>query len=87
MSIVSRKLTHINIVILSGILQANLPDIYRGKYRDPETAGALYAAEVKEIVEKQKREKKDVACFIHESMLSCAGQIVLPKGYVEEVYK
>ena len=38
-------------------------------------------------MEKQKREKKDVACFIHESIPSSAGQFLFPKGYVEEVYK
>ena len=28
-----------------------MPDVFRGKYRDPETAGHLYAREVKAIVD------------------------------------
>lgn len=69
------------------VLQASLPDVYRGQYRDPETAGPLYALEVKQILEEQKKKGKEVGVFIHESMLSCAGQIILPKGYLEDVYK
>lgn len=61
--------------------------MYRGKYRDEETAGPLYAKEIKEIVEEQKKKEDEVAVFIHESMLSCAGQVIPPEGYLKEVYK
>lgn len=61
--------------------------MYRGKYRDKDTAGPLYAEEVKEILDAQREKGKEVAAFIHESMLSCAGQIIPPKGYLTEVYK
>ena len=61
--------------------------MYRGKYRDEETAGPLYAQEIKEIVEEQKKKGEDVGVFIHESLLSCAGQIIPPKGYLRDVYK
>lgn len=69
------------------IHQAGLPDIYRGKHRDPETAGPLYALEIKEIVEEQKKKGDEVGVFIHESMLSCAGQVIPPKGYLRDAYK
>lgn len=61
--------------------------MYRGKYRDEDTAGPLYAQEIKEILDKQKEKGDEVAVFIHESMLSCAGQIIPPKGYLKDVYK
>lgn len=76
------------VVMTTGFLvQACLPDVYRGKYRDKDTAGPLYADEVKQILDTQKERGKDVAAFIHESMLSCAGQIIPPKGYFTEVYR
>jgi len=68
-------------------VQASIPDVYRGKYQDQETAGLLYAQEIKAIVEEQRSKGDEVAVYIHESMLSCAGQIVPPKGYLTEVYK
>lgn len=61
--------------------------MYRGKYRDKETAGSLYAQEIKETLEAQKKKGEEVAVYIHESMLSCAGQIIPPKGYLSDVYK
>ena len=69
------------------VAQASLPDTYRGQYRDRETAGPLYAKEIKEIVDKQKEKDDEVAVYIHESMLSCAGQVIPPKGYLKDVYK
>ncbi len=58
--------------------------MYRGQYQDPLTAGSLYAMEIKEVLDKHK---EGVAAFIHESMLSCAGQIIPPKNYLRDVYK
>ncbi len=68
-------------------MQASLPDVYRGEYKDKETAGPLYAKEIKAILDTQRTEGDEVAAYIHESMLSCAGQIVPPKGYFTDVYK
>ncbi len=63
------------------------PDTYRGQYRDHKTAGRKYAQHVlaasKQITSKRRR----VAAFIAESMLSCAGQIVPPPGYLEAAYR
>ena len=62
--------------------QIPIPDEYRGKYTDPDTAGQLYADEFKQILGGKK-----VGAFIHETILGCAGQVVLPKGYLKAVYK
>jgi len=59
------------------------PDLYRGIYRDaPEDAGARYAAHVAAAVDRIAGRGERVGAFIAESILSCAGQIVLPPGYL-----
>jgi 4-aminobutyrate aminotransferase-like enzyme len=62
-----------------------LPDPYRGRYRGPET-GLAYAALVDDAIESLAASGKPVGGFIAESVLSCGGQIVLPAGYLTEVY-
>lgn len=47
----------------------------------------MYAEEVGIICEKVKREKGGVCAFIAESLQSCGGQIIPPKGYFKRVYK
>ena len=62
---------------------APIPDDYRGPYkRDDRQAGAKYARHVAEIAERVKP-----AAFIAESLPSVGGQIVLPPGYLSDVYK
>jgi 4-aminobutyrate aminotransferase-like enzyme/Ser/Thr protein kinase RdoA (MazF antagonist) len=67
---------------------AVLPDLYRGPYRygDPE-AGAKYAAHVRDAIARIRREGREAAGFICESLLSCGGQIVLPDGYLAEAFR
>ena len=62
---------------------APIPDDYRGPYKrgDPQ-AGPKYARHVAEILEHFKP-----AAFIAESLPSVGGQIVLPGGYLNDVYK
>ena len=49
-------------------LQAPLPDVYRGKYRDPETAGQLYAEEVKELIDQaHSKGRKVLIVFLHHT--------------------
>ena len=62
---------------------AAMPDDYRGRWRrdDPERA-ARYAGEVAEAA----RHSGGACAFLHESFLSCAGQIELPPGYLEHAY-
>ncbi|HVI48400.1 MAG TPA: aminotransferase class III-fold pyridoxal phosphate-dependent enzyme [Chitinophaga sp.] len=64
------------------------PDIYRGPYQanDPE-AGSKYAADVAGIIARLQQEGKGVAAFICETLLGVGGQIPLPDGYLQEVYK
>ncbi len=78
-----------------------MPDPYRGPYRGADT-GREYARHVGEAIEELVRLKPDtttevrlkpdtttggVAAFICESLLSCGGQIVLPDGYLADVYR
>jgi 4-aminobutyrate aminotransferase-like enzyme len=67
---------------------AEMPDLYRGIYRygDP-GAGRKYAGRVGTVIERMKGEGRLPAGFIAESLLSCGGQIVLPEGYLRDVYR
>lgn len=64
-----------------------MPDVFRGKYRDPKTAGKEYAKHVETAIERVKSKGRNIAGFICESVLSCGGQIVLPAGYLNEAYR
>jgi 4-aminobutyrate aminotransferase-like enzyme len=64
------------------------PDVYRGVYRgDSEDAGARYAAHVATTVDRLESGGRRTGAFIAESVLSCAGQIVLPDGYLHRAYE
>ncbi len=65
------------------------PDTFRGKYRnDTPFQGRLYARFADYAIKGiRARKGKKLAAFICESILSCAGQIVLPEGYLQAVYK
>lgn len=67
---------------------APIPDDYRGAYKrnDPQ-AGAKYARHVLEIIEKLKHQGRGLAGFIAESLPSVGGQIVMPPGYLSDVYR
>jgi len=65
-----------------------MPDTYRGRFRSPDPdAGKKYAALVMEAVEAMRRDGHAPAAFICEPLLSCGGQVVLPDGYLAEVYR
>jgi 4-aminobutyrate aminotransferase-like enzyme/Ser/Thr protein kinase RdoA (MazF antagonist) len=68
--------------------KAIIPDCYRGpyKYDDPD-AGEKYARDVRRIGSELKRHGKRPAAFIHESVMSVAGQIFFPAGYLKESYQ
>jgi 4-aminobutyrate aminotransferase-like enzyme/Ser/Thr protein kinase RdoA (MazF antagonist) len=63
-----------------------VPDTYRGPWKGEEAAGK-YAAYTEEIIGSLQVLGRKPAGFIAESILSCAGQIPLPVGYLAEVYK
>lgn len=62
------------------------PDVYRGKYRrDHSDPGSAYADEVKDIINKVQEKGGKIAAFISESLQSCGGQVIPPKGYFQKV--
>ncbi len=64
-----------------------MPDLFRGPFRDPATAGGLYAAAADPLIDALQAEGRQPAAFIAESVLSCGGQIPLPTGFLAEVYQ
>jgi len=63
------------------------PDVYRGLYRrHASDAGTSYASHVGDAVDMIVTGGGRPGAFIAESILSCAGQIVLPPGYLAEAY-
>ena len=68
------------------------PDTYRGKYTEQTTdtkvdVGELYADEVQKVITDAHANGRRIAAFFAESMQSCAGQVVLPAGYLRRVYR
>ncbi len=65
--------------------------MYHGKYRNDkhsmEELVELYTGDVKKLTELSASQGKGVSCFIAESLQSCGGQIILPPGYLRQVYK
>jgi len=67
---------------------APIADGYRGCYRREDTdAGAKYAHHVAEILNDMRKDGRQVAAFIAESLPSVAGQVVFPPGYLADVYR
>lgn len=67
--------------------QVELPDLYRGRHRDPGAAGAAYAADVERAVAQAAQRGAGVAAFLCESVMGCAGQVFLPDGYLAHAYR
>lgn len=67
---------------------APIPDDYRGAYKrnDPQ-AGAKYARHIYRIIDELKQKGRGLAGFIAESLPSVGGQIVMPPGYLSDVYR
>ncbi len=42
--------------------------------------------ESKKVLKRAKQKDRKVCAFLSESMLSCGGQVILPDGYLKEVY-
>jgi 4-aminobutyrate aminotransferase-like enzyme/Ser/Thr protein kinase RdoA (MazF antagonist)/murein DD-endopeptidase MepM/ murein hydrolase activator NlpD len=62
-----------------------LPDTFRGKHRG-EDAAEQYANEVEKLIgQLHQKGRKPAACII-EPIISCGGQIELPKGFLTEAY-
>ena len=63
-----------------------LPDSFRGKYRG-ENSGGQYANEVQKQIDVVHAKGRGVGAFIIEPIISCGGQIELPKGFLSQAYK
>ncbi len=69
------------------VRKVRTPDLFRGAYRreDPD-AGTRYARDVAAAAGQLAAGGAGVAAFFCESLLGCAGQIVLPDGYLTASY-
>jgi len=65
-----------------------IPDVYRGLYRanDP-NAGSKYAGHVQRSIENMQAQGRKPAALIFESVISCGGQVELPKNFLSEAYQ
>lgn len=64
------------------------PDLYRGNYRyEDAEAGEKYAADIENILKGLAAKGTGVAAFICETLLGVGGQIPLPEGYLQAVYR
>ena len=65
-----------------------LPDVYRGPFKagDP-SAGTKYAAAVQDAIDRLDVAGRRPGAFIAESAPSVGGQIILPDGYLDAVYR
>jgi 4-aminobutyrate aminotransferase-like enzyme len=65
-----------------------IPDVYRGRYRagDPQ-AGASYAREVGAVIDRIRDRGRSLCGFIAETCPSVGGQILLPDGFLADVYR
>ncbi len=63
-----------------------LPDAFRGKHRGENTADA-YADEVQKQIDIVHKKGRNVGAFIIEPIISCGGQIELPKGFLAKAYE
>ena len=72
----------------SWVATVPLPDEYRGVYgRDVPDRADRYAGHVREAFQTLAGDGHAPAAFMAESILSCAGQIEPPAGYLEAAYR
>jgi len=65
-----------------------VPDLFQGAYRYGDNDAAVhYAGDADAAIAAIRSEGREPAGYIAESLLSCGGQIVLPDGYLSEVYR
>lgn len=63
-----------------------LPDAYRGLYQG-ENCSKKYAVHIQEQIDHIQSKGRNLAGFICESIISCGGQIELPKDYLKIAYE
>ncbi len=65
-----------------------LPDVYRGAHRAPDPgAGVRYAAHVGARIDDLARAGRGPCAYLAETCPSVGGQLLLPAGYLAEVYR
>lgn len=65
-----------------------LPDVYRGRYRsDTNHPGLAYAREVGAVLDRLQASGRAVCGYLAETCPSVGGQLLLPDGYLAEVYR
>ena len=64
---------------------ASAPNSFRGRFRGP-GSGADYATELRELVERLAMEGRAPAAYICEPVSGNAGGVMLPDGYLPQVY-
>src|SRR5262249_3073860 len=70
-----------------GTWVCELPDPYKGRLRlDEAYLGRRYAEDVRRQLDAVEAAGRRPAAFVVESLPSCAGQIVLPDGYLESAF-
>lgn len=65
------------------------PDCYRGEYCgdvDDNVIGEAYADKAIKVMDDAVANGRQIGMFIAESMISCGGQMLIPKGYLKKVY-
>ncbi|HBB94815.1 MAG TPA: class III aminotransferase [Blastocatellia bacterium] len=65
----------------SWVHKVPMPDVYRGEHRGPDAA-TRYAQSVTDALQRTG----GPAAMFSEAALSCGGQIILPPGYLKEVF-
>jgi 4-aminobutyrate aminotransferase-like enzyme len=65
-----------------------VPDVYRGAHRanDPD-AGLKFAREVGDVIDRIREQGRKLCGYIAETCPSVGGQIMLPDGFLREVYR
>lgn len=67
--------------------KAVIADCYRGPFKDPKTAGRLYAENVQEVIGKIQSIGGNLSGYIAESCPSVGGQILFPENYLKHTYQ
>jgi 4-aminobutyrate aminotransferase-like enzyme/Ser/Thr protein kinase RdoA (MazF antagonist) len=68
--------------------KVTLPDPYRGEFQGNSIESAqAYANSVTEVLSQLKQNDKKPSAFICESLQGVAGQIIMPDGYLTNVYQ
>ncbi|MFK0277153.1 aminotransferase class III-fold pyridoxal phosphate-dependent enzyme [Ensifer sp. NPDC090286] len=71
----------------SHVKVAEMPDLYRGRYRyDDADAGRKYAEDVRNQVAALAADGRRPALFFSEGILGTGGQLSLPDGYLRDAY-